>query len=833
MSGKPIEEARTFVLLSVVILLVAAVASAENPDAKVAYKAGKRFAKEHRALAAYIAFEKAVDLDPSSARYRRALDEARDPALEEAKQLAPKLANSDFSALLALHVVCQRIRPGDPRTLEVESLLLQTRSRMEKQISQAEAKARAGDLAGARSVLESVGPYRSHFPTYSHAEEEIAFRESLQIALESATLGNFRAGLEAAQKALSLRAGDSEALQVQALVADRLVEKAQPIIAAKTSSGLLSELALAVTLLAEVERSCLPCLGRLGDLDQIRADFEKRILSLLEEIAKTKSRPAEWAACAVSAEAGVILDESKTSVLDKYCPKSANVSGLRIGLSVQAPEGCEAGDWGPLVKSALPPSSIVVPLTAGTHGLSMQQVDLSISIIIDRCSTDFLGDSDVQTQTSIYAAGVQQLSNPEFVQLQSQLRSAQIEQARLQSALRANPNDYGASIASAAIAIRIGTLSRRLRETSPYTESPIEQPYTYEVFKAGTAGILEGTVAFLDPIDAALSTSMPFQVRHEVWEPGVRGVYPNDARGLRSQEPLLPSSDSLHRAALQRLNEQVSKRVSEFLPVWFAAKASVALSTTKPFDTLGYLALLRLVEIPASDPDLQQYRAQHLNTALLSAGELKSQSVPLGVFETRLRRSSESVNAQPNRTSVARQSLEKALRAVVVIRRGGQEGTGFLVSPDGFIVTNHHVIDASGNIVVETSEGEEFLAAVVSQSPEKDLALLHISASKLPYLQLGSEEEARIGDDIYALGNPRGLQGTVTKGIISAKRRLAGVRLIQIDAPINPGNSGGPLLQIDGRVVGVNTLKLQESEGLNFAISIDEAKAVFSSMLPR
>jgi S1-C subfamily serine protease len=298
-----------------------------------------------------------------------------------------------------------------------------------------------------------------------------------------------------------------------------------------------------------------------------------------------------------------------------------------------------------------------------------------------------------------------------------------------------------------------------------------------------------------------------------------------------NQEPSLPGPESLQQETLKEFDAQIAKGFSEVLPVWLAAKASSALSSRKPFDALGYLTLLRITKVPDSDPDLLKFKKQQLSSQLLSVPEIEAQRQMLSAFEARLQRATEA--KAPADGSGKLRFLGSALKAVVIVRRGDIEGTGFLVSSSGLIVTNYHVVETSGRIEVETSEGEAFLASLVNQSPEKDLALLQIPASSLPYLQLASSEETEIGEEVYALGNPRGLQGTVTKGIISAKRRFSGTWHVQIDASINPGNSGGPLLLSDGRVVGVNTLRLRDSEGLNFAISIDEVKTAFPVILRR
>lgn len=145
-------------------------------------------------------------------------------------------------------------------------------------------------------------------------------------------------------------------------------------------------------------------------------------------------------------------------------------------------------------------------------------------------------------------------------------------------------------------------------------------------------------------------------------------------------------------------------------------------------------------------------------------------------------------------------------------------GSGFLVSSDGYIVTNNHVIKDATQVTVTLDDGREFQAAVQGTDSRTDLAVIKIEAQDLPYLSFGDSDKLRAGDLVFALGNPFGLEGTITKGIVSAKgRQDLGIAtyedFIQTDAPINPGNSGGPLLNVRGEVIGVNTAIFSRSGG--------------------
>ena len=162
------------------------------------------------------------------------------------------------------------------------------------------------------------------------------------------------------------------------------------------------------------------------------------------------------------------------------------------------------------------------------------------------------------------------------------------------------------------------------------------------------------------------------------------------------------------------------------------------------------------------------------------------------------------------------------------------QGSGFIISPDGLIMTNNHVVGGADKVTVRLHDGREFTAKVVGTDPPTDVAVIKIDANDLPVAQLGDSDKLEVGDWVLAIGNPFGLSHTLTAGIVSAKGR-SGIGLadyenfIQTDAAINPGNSGGPLVNLDGQVVGINTAIFSRSGGymgIGFAIPINMAKQI-------
>ena len=167
-------------------------------------------------------------------------------------------------------------------------------------------------------------------------------------------------------------------------------------------------------------------------------------------------------------------------------------------------------------------------------------------------------------------------------------------------------------------------------------------------------------------------------------------------------------------------------------------------------------------------------------------------------------------------------------------------GSGFVIDTEGHILTNFHVVEGARQVEVTTSDKKKYKAQIVGTDPVHDLAVIQIPNKAVPQAEIGDSKNLVVGQKVYAIGNPFGLSGTMTRGIISSIRSLKGQRgyideAIQTDAAINPGNSGGPLLNARGQVIGINTMILtggvEQSAGIGFAIPISTAKAVLDDLV--
>ncbi|MFQ5989377.1 MAG: S1C family serine protease [Candidatus Methylomirabilales bacterium] len=232
---------------------------------------------------------------------------------------------------------------------------------------------------------------------------------------------------------------------------------------------------------------------------------------------------------------------------------------------------------------------------------------------------------------------------------------------------------------------------------------------------------------------------------------------------------------------------------------------------------------------------------------LLAGGQVQSGGNGTPVQATRADSDEELLDAYSRAVVSVVEKVGPAVVSIGVKKRRrsprfGQEGagSGVIIAPDGFILTNSHVVESADNVEVRLTDGRTFSATIVGNDPATDLAVVRAEASALPAAELGDSNSLRAGQLAIAIGNPLGFQSTVSTGVISALGRALRSQsgrlienVIQTDVPLNPGNSGGPLVDSRGRIIGINTAVIFMAQGISFAVPVNTAKWVVGELVTR
>jgi len=451
------------------------------------------------------------------------------------------------------------------------------------------------------------------------------------------------------------------------------------------------------------------------------------------------------------------------------------------------------------------------------------------------------------------------------------------------------------------IQVKIEKIIRAVSNTPRVLQQDVYDDYQYR--RADFTYHLAGKIGFrlIDPRTQSVLKADLYDNTHEEMSIAISGAHPRDANGVtdiqrKSNEPneiLRNYSDTFLSNAAEYVNKQItivlpqaeaqqafdSKNFGEVAERLFSAKLSEACQNLRDsstnlddesinrlsssfhisnlFENLGRwlgnfayfksdLSLSRLYQDTfGEDTFLGNEFSSFKQIFMNIRPEVFEYTKPAALQPSKVGKTVRSKTTVEAKTVTAeapeaRNIIEECLASVVFIETVDKSGSGFIINPDGFIVTNYHVISGQDSITVRLSDGSRLEADVVALVKFKDLALLKINQARLPALKVGDYSRLHVGEAVFALGAPLGLRQTVTKGIVSAIRpmpapfnSLEKIKFVQTDAAINPGNSGGPLINQKGEVIGVNNQKITAGgvEGLNFAIAIEEVLKTFSEYI--
>jgi len=449
-------------------------------------------------------------------------------------------------------------------------------------------------------------------------------------------------------------------------------------------------------------------------------------------------------------------------------------------------------------------------------------------------------DEPVETKWSTFKAGYRQVPNPSYT-------DAALKYQRADAVYRRSLYGTGLLGALDMIISRSALDSARntLTSTPQFLDEPVYQPYNYSTQLVREEGKVSLEVRLVDLREKQVLSTRQIEFTDSNTEVQIKGAHPEDKSGASDfAYPQVASA-----ARFEKLKAKALKAVVQEMSTASADaeshRAAVYFAESRPRE--GVEALLRhAMRVPTSRRNELEDSiwSRHLLDGIppSSPAPNTTKVIDKGTLTARLvakRVPLDAVSAAPVAVELSSEEIVKRVSpAVVTVRTLLGEGSGFLVSQRGLVVTNAHVISGARDIAVATSSGRQFLASVVRVDGMRDMAILKIEADDLPTLSLRSGAVS-VGEPVLAFGAPRGLQQTVTRGIVSAIRGVGEVtkdvnvapslRLLQTDAAINPGNSGGPLVDKYGRVMGINTFKLRGGEGIGFAIAAEEIHKILQA----
>jgi S1-C subfamily serine protease len=785
------------------------------------YKNGETRLQQNQIFLAYDEFKLAAASDPSSTKYQKKLLEVGKFASIAAQAEADRFIASDLSTRQQwLERAVQYDAANNSAARQLASIRETIRVAQEK-AEETKQLLNQGDVQAAEKLLSSLRPAKSAIPDFQDLEKELLGAKTAMKAeadLENHQIKLAVTEIEEAQReapnshfVLAIRS------KVRHAESDNVLQSST-----QYSSGSMSDL-LHTLQLAD---SSLRVDENNDHAKQVRKTASQQLADLLLVTTGSRSsQPTPSPRVSLErlsiAEPWIQQDSRFTSAKAALMAQAYPV--LHVRVEIEASTNCASDINQEAIRQAI--------LEGIGHVAKADREDWSLTFRVKSpsCYQTDVPKQSVQQVNSTYVAGYNQVANPVYTQLQQSLSSAQIELTRAEINNQNNPN-FGTGFALGLARGTVIKLQRQLSATPPYLQQEILQQYQVQKFVALRSCQVESVLqAYTKPGSKSFATEQSVTARMEDSREGTAGVLPQDKSGLNDFQPVLfPIEQCKARVSADYLNK-LKSGARELAAGFFASDV-----LNRQLDVTQRLAASMYVFDLAGGTqyealrgnDAPKIRDATVEEAAQSSTLLDSLDLP-GLKQISFQ------NTDSSDSGPVENVLEHAMEGVVEIETdSGALGSGFFFTSACMVLTNQHVIEGAETIILRTSSRKLYTAQVLAKDSERDLALLSTNAHTCNFLELEGAEMPHVGQEVFAIGSPLGLSGTVTRGIVSAMRTTSsGIHYIQLDATINPGNSGGPLLSRSGKVLGINTFKLKGFEGLNFAVLSSEVRSSFARFL--
>jgi S1-C subfamily serine protease len=793
-------------------LLVCISSYASSNESKQAFRQGEQLLKAGQVFDAYQAFEKAVNGDPANRKYQQRLTEAAKLASMQAEAKAKEFSHTNFKQQREWLQVALKYDKSNTSAAQSLSDLDQRIADAAKSARELGELIRSGEIDNSEAELHSLALYRELVPEIAADEKDVDAVRAIVAAKEEWTNHNPAA-------ALKIRQADSLATPNNAYVHEKIAELRR----AMSESLILGDGSPPLTLTQAVR--AVDSANQALSIDPSNANALKArqqrslvLSSLIEKRLSALRAMSSQASFATISQELVSRYEKWLKIDPAVISKTQSTdnkahSGLSVRFVQQDSTNC---------KFSLNSASVLqaIPGKFAIGAISESESDLTVGIRDLDCSVTDIPVQNSQMVNSTYVAGSNQLANPSYAQLENQLVSAQQELNRAEYENSVNPS-FASGFTLGMMRGRVSKLQRALATTSPYINQDIVQQYQYQKFESYRSCAIKASFRAYEGNEKTIVAEEVLSAVQEDKKAGVSGILAQDKNGLSNMQPSLMTADECTAKARSEFEHKASVVVQDWVATVLARRAE---TSSDPGGRLA--AMLYLSEVApgthyaAFQPQIDSFISAVINPDGEKWGNAQMPSLPIP----------EALGDDRGHDDESINNIEKAIQAVVSIETDtGKSGSGFFVSAACLVVTNNHVTAGSETIVLRTAAKKLLTAQIIASDPGRDLALLRSNSKSCPILPL--ETNAKVGEEVFAIGSPMGLADTVTRGIISAFRDVSSIRYVQIDAALNPGNSGGPLVDRNGAVVGVNTFKLKDAEGLNFAIAASEIKAAFRSFI--